>query len=1088
MILKNILYWIFLCLLFSLSYGAKGQTPYFKSISLLKSRQDISVNCIFQGSTGYLWASTSKGLIRYDGMESYLYGTKDSINPSVVTAICEDSAGQIWIGHKNGSIEFLVNNCFRDFSPEEGLGHSEISFIKFDSKGSLWFGTLGEGVYYYQGQNRKRIKNINSDDGLLDNYVYTFAESGKNMIYLGTDNGISVIDGKTNQVTEALSMKNGLPDNIVRHVELTSDKLWIGMDEKGVCVYDIPRRNFITIPGWDFGALQTFTLETPEKCWISTKDQGILIYSLENNILKFVKKHVTIGDGKTIAASRTVYSDREKNIWIGTADGLVLLATSAFEFIEKKIDGFDFGSIFSFIADAKSRFWAATQNGLYCISYDKNNQISYTKILSELKEVQNAFISLYMDAEGYIWAGTYGYGAYRINPENLDYTKYDMQNGLPDNNILYITGKGNKIWFATAGGGAAMFDPGNPGFQAYNQKNGLKSNYLYAVFIDSKGNVWFALDGKGVSVLKEGKLYNDFLPDSFGVNTVYAISESLNGTLWFLTSDKGLLRYNGKSFQIYNETNGLLSDNVRSIIADKPGNLVITSNEGIQLYISQADAFETFAEERGIAFKEPNINGISSDSNGSIWIATRDGVIKYTPVPVSKQNILPKIMLSKKLLFLNPFDQNLHDFSYNQNHFTFEYTGFWFQSCEKLLYRYKLENYDFDWSLPTNSRLVTYSNLPPGQYTFTVEVSHLPGIWTGNKNATFSFTITPPFYKTWWFISISICALLFLIYYFIKSRTEKLQRAKEELEIEVKKRTSTIFRQKEEIEAQRDEMEIQRNTVTKQKEEIESQRDFVIAQRDQISMQNKQITLSIQYAGRIQQAILPPEEELDLRLKKYFILNRPMDIVSGDFYWTAKKNKRTYLVVADCTGHGVSGAFMSVLGVSLLNKIIFIHPELSAASTLDLLRDEIKYALRQTGKIGEAQDGMDIFIIILENDYSDCQYAGANSPAYLFRDNELLVLNPDKMPIGIYPNEKPFTNNTIRLNKNDMLYLCSDGYKDQFDGQNITRFQSKKFRELLTSIANLPLPEQKKILNNTMDDWKAGQHQNDDILVLGFKI
>ncbi len=1070
--LDKIFLFLFILLL-SLKYDAFGQSPYFRTVHLLKSRQPISVKCIFQDSKGNLWLSTSDALMRYDGTDTYVFDQKDSLNASPVTAIGEDFLHQIWIGHKDGSLEYQVNNYFREFKPEEGLGHSEISFIKFDSNGVLWFGTLGEGVYNYQGKNRKRIYNIDTEDGLNDNYVYTIAEGKNENFYIGTDNGINIVNHQ-NKVIGVVSMKNGLPDNIVKHLEIENGRLWIGMEEAGICIYDIVSGKFSFLAtDWKFGSMNSFTMNGNDECLVSTQKNGIIKIASKENHLNIVKQFSTI-NGLPTDATQTIFADREENIWIATSKDLVLSANSAFEIIDKKSEGFDYGSVFSFVTDKNGRYWAASQEGLIFITKDNNGNFKYQRFLPVQRKIQNSFISLYCDAQGYIWAGTYGYGVYRINPDNLSFTKFDIQNGLPDNNILYITGKRDSVWLATAGGGASLYDLKKKIFKNFNTSTGLGSNYLYSIFIDSNNYVWFALDGKGTSVLKNGSIFNHILPDSLNVNSIYSINEDKYGFLWFLTSNKGLLHYDKKSFKFYNEATGLLSNNVRSVLTDKTGNLVIALNEGIQIYNPIAKSFETYGEDNGIAYLEPNLNGIYGDSFGNIWISGGKGIIKYNPSFYYQLNIQPKISINKILLFFNPFDKRKSKFNYNQNNFTFEYNGIWFQSVGNLKYRYKLQNYDFDWSLPTRSHSVTYSNLPPGKYTFSVEVSHRFGTWAGRSDAEFEFIIRPPFYKTWWFMAIVIIVILALIYYYIKAKTRKLQKAKDDLEIEVAKRTKTILQQKEEIQSQRD--------------EIEAQRDSVIKHRDQIALQHEHITSNIQYASRIQNAILPPRDYFDLQLVEYFILNRPMDIVSGDFYWITSKNNRIFVAAADCTGHGVSGAFMSVLGLSLLYKIINSNPDISAAEVLNKLRDEIKYTMRQTGKEGETQDGMDISLIILENNKQNYQFAGANNSGYLVRNNELTQLIPDKMPIGIFLHEESFKNQSGTLYKNDVIFLSSDGYQDQFGGAKDGKFKSKPFRELLLKISSLPMREQREILDSTMNEWKNNLHLNDDILVIGFKI
>jgi serine phosphatase RsbU (regulator of sigma subunit) len=219
-----------------------------------------------------------------------------------------------------------------------------------------------------------------------------------------------------------------------------------------------------------------------------------------------------------------------------------------------------------------------------------------------------------------------------------------------------------------------------------------------------------------------------------------------------------------------------------------------------------------------------------------------------------------------------------------------------------------------------------------------------------------------------------------------------------------------------------------------------------------------------------------------------FILLRPQEIVSGDFYWAIQKDNNTLLAVADCTGHGVPGAFMSVLGLSLLNKIVNEASCCKPETILNKLRDEVKDSLRQTGKIDEAKDGMDMALIQFNRNSLELHFAGANNPAFIVRDEELIVLKENRMPIGIYPKEREFDGQSINLKKNDMIYLFSDGYIDQFGGTSYRKFMMKNFKQTLLSISKLPLGEQQQILDATMNDWKGENHQNDDILVVGVRV
>ncbi len=292
-----------------------------------------------------------------------------------------------------------------------------------------------------------------------------------------------------------------------------------------------------------------------------------------------------------------------------------------------------------------------------------------------------------------------------------------------------------------------------------------------------------------------------------------------------------------------------------------------------------------------------------------------------------------------------------------------------------------------------------------------------------------------------------------------------------------KKQINFILRQqKEEIEAQRD--------------EIEAQRDMATEQRDKIIIQKNIITDSIEYARRIQNAILPQEKYINSILDKYFILNKPQNIVSGDFYWLSQKDNKIIIVVADCTGHGVPGAFMSMLGVSFLNEIVNKDNASQANEILELLRKRVIETLHQTYGILGSKDGMDIAVCIIDKNNMSLQYSGAHNPIYLINNNKLLEYKADKMPIGIHAIKvvKAFTNNEIKIRKGDMLYLFSDGYTDQFGGEKGLRFRQASFKKVLLEIHKKNPEEQKLILDQTLKNWQGDYKQIDDIMILGLQL
>jgi len=259
-------------------------------------------------------------------------------------------------------------------------------------------------------------------------------------------------------------------------------------------------------------------------------------------------------------------------------------------------------------------------------------------------------------------------------------------------------------------------------------------------------------------------------------------------------------------------------------------------------------------------------------------------------------------------------------------------------------------------------------------------------------------------------------------------------------------------------------------------------------QRKEIKKKNNDLTASILYAKRIQNAILPKPEVFAKIFPDSFILFKPRDIVSGDFYWIKQIRNKIFLAAADCTGHGVPGAFMSMLGIALLNEILRHEQTMSAAEFLDQLRLFVKLSLQQRGKSGESQDGMDIAFCIIDKETHNLQYAGAYNPLYIIRDKKLMEFKADRMPIGVHPRDmEEFTQKDITLLPNDNIYLFSDGYASQFGGRRLEKYKTHRLQEKLLNIQDYNMETQKQILEQTWLDWKGKEQQIDDILMIGIR-
>ena len=277
--------------------------------------------------------------------------------------------------------------------------------------------------------------------------------------------------------------------------------------------------------------------------------------------------------------------------------------------------------------------------------------------------------------------------------------------------------------------------------------------------------------------------------------------------------------------------------------------------------------------------------------------------------------------------------------------------------------------------------------------------------------------------------------------------------------------------------------------VMERTEEVVRQKSEIENKNEELEILYKQVTDSIHYAKRIQEAILPPSALIDQILPNSFVLFKPKDIVSGDFYWIEKKNGLTYFAAVDCTGHGVPGAFMSLVGHNILKDIISNTNVIKPSDILDKLREGVINTLHVSNSGNQSKDGMDITLCCINFDTLELQYAAAYNPLCIVRDGELIIYNANKFPIGAFIGEKEnFDNITIQLQKNDQLYIYSDGYADQFGGPNGKKFMVGNFRKLLVQLANKPITEQMGFLKTTLDNWQGDLEQVDDVLIIGLKV
>lgn len=571
------------------------------------------------------------------------------------------------------------------------------------------------------------------------------------------------------------------------------------------------------------------------------------------------------------------------------------------------------------------------------------------------------------------------------------------------------------------------------------------SGSLYSIFQEGENSLWMGGDniaykadfksGKDSIIYSSYKLNNEF-PDHY-------ILKLINDTVSIFT-ESGIHFYNKTSdtFIPYNIPTDRGQENLSYSFPVSNISLVRYNNEWY------APGSGTEIEDRELAILKifDNLVSVQVDNN-NLWIIddnTKLYNIDRTKTSGFKSDIevFIKGISNERGIALNL--QNLKfDRGDNVINFNIVAPGYLKQNTTR--YQYFIDEQMSEWSDWSVNTSYVVSIARPGDYVLSIRAKDVWGNISQPQSVT--FTVKPPFTRTLLFYLLTGVLLLGIIITIIRFRERQLVNKNRILEQKVRERTAEIEARKEEI------------------------------------------TASIAYASRIQRAMLPMEALFRESFSDYFIFFKPRDMVSGDFYWIGEDSKSIFFTVADCTGHGVPGAFMSTMGISTLNEIIANNQNLKANTVLDLLREKTKRSLHQTGKEGEATDGMDIAFCVLDKKKNILQYAGAYNPLFISQKGEIKEYKADRMPIGIhYGEESAFTNYVINLTKGDTIYLFSDGFTDQFGGPEGEKYKKSNLKKLLSEIYYRPMVEQRNILEAELEKWKGDADQIDDITIIGVRI
>ena len=973
-------------------------------------------------------------------------------------SICEDDEGNILIASKNkgvfslnlnsllsGQAKLLPNKLIKS-----KLQNTKINSMIKDSDNNIWIGS-NRGLLQKKGRETKIYTLF---DGLPHNEVLNVFEDDLGRIWFSTPRGVVQYDFTDFSVFKT---QQGLLSNLVNDIEQAHNgNIWFATN-KGISIFD----------GSSFNSI--------------TKQNGLSDNSISN-----------------------LHIDSYGDIWIGTKfGGINKFSGYSISRLTTK-EGLNSNKIFALSTDVNSTLYIASLNGIEKLTYNKNNKFKIEKIEGIDKLKSKTIKYILVDSENKKWIGT-NKGVFLKSENKFEYIdKIDSVNV----SIIYED-KDKNIYIGTNNNLLKVnYTIDDLIITEYNENSNLPQDEISSIYQDLSGIIWVGYRKNGLYYADSFNNFTRFKKNQ--INNIITIKNSKNNKLWIGTESNGVFiiksnkNYKHKLIKNLGVKNGLISNRINSLLFLDEYNIIIGSNRGIDKFTIDKN-YSILKNERlgysdGFKQVETTEKAIEKNNDGLIFIGSLNGLIIYNRDEKKSTLILPKTHITNIKLFFKEVNWQKSEYCKgkqkwfglpnklilppSQNHITFEYSSINLKPQIQTYYQWKLSPRDNVWSSPTTNTEITLSDLASGEYTFQIRTYSKNGT---SKISNFDFKIKTPIHKTLWFISLALLLVAVLIMLSMKLRTKKLLKDKELLEREVKKRTIQLLEEKEVVMNMNEQILLQ-------SEELESQRNSVYEINELLENRNKDITDSINYAKTIQSAVLGPKNSIREVFKNSFVYYLPKDIVSGDFYWFSQEKNIAYVAAADCTGHGVPGAFMSIIGHSLIKEILNQNINITASEVLAKLDKGVVDALSLHKKDSYTKDGMDVALCKVDFDKKQINFSGAKRPFFYLKKgaDEIEVVKGDRIGIGddIFIKKKhEYTDSYIDFEKGDRFYIFSDGFIDQFGGGNDKKFLARRFRKLLYLLKNKKIEEQEQELHNVFKKWKGkNKEQADDILVIGIEL
>lgn len=1125
-------------------YNGYSFRTYTSKVGDTESISNSRTICLLEDSKKRLWVGTiGGGLNRYmwqtDSFISYRNDEADStsLSNNRVMALAEDPSGNLWVGTADGGLNLFnpEQETFKSYTTTNQpnvLPSNVIRSLYIDTAGKLWVGTdTGAALYNHDTDSFSPVEFINPKNGQRAKIIRKFLEDDRHNLWIATDDEGLI---RYNQITQEIEFfvhnphnPESIPSNTIHDLFIDDEGfLWVATYGGLGCLNPKTKvfKNFTSniYDPYTIGSNQLRTIyeDSFGVLWIGTMDNGLSKTTLKPRMFEmhssFPSNNLYFGAPTTVTA---IHEDKKGDLWIGTnSQGIARynVTSDTYEYYKSNpysAASLPNNSITSIAEDSKGNLWFSTNDGIFKYSLASNS-------FKQIKNVEQSGISqhkrvryIFVDRNDDVWTANLHYGLSKLCIDQSSFKTFDSEQSI---------------------------------HQVISQ---IRQTVL---FEDSRNNFWIGSSNQGLILFDREKesieqIYRENSEDSTAIisGRILTIFEDSQQRLWIGTAD-GLskYRYDTNTFLNFTTNDGLPNEVINAIEEDDLGRLWMSTNYGITCLTYKDSinfSFKSYDKYDGLPSNEFTNRASCRLANGNIAFGSLNSYVIFNPSQIKESEIKPRVYLSEILIIdmqakdddsdltrIIVGDSDEISLDYWQNNLEFHASILHFMSPEKNRYRFMLEGFDEVWNIGQGSEIkAKYTNLKPGTYTFKVFSYNSEGeCCTIGHNVT--IIISPPFWLTWTFFLLLIFLVILFLYVFISLRESRLIRKTEELENLVALRTQELSSKSEtlrlqteslhkaneeinakskvlekqnkalkesnkEITLQRNELEEQKNSLANLAWSLQDINEEVTMQRNEIERQKVEITDSIMYANRIQQAILPSTESITELFPEHFILNKPKSIVSGDFYWTARVGKFRIFAVVDCTGHGVPGGFMSMLGVLLLNEIVNVQKVIDPAEILNRMRDGVISLLHQTGDSDEASDGMDLSLCIINDDTKELTYSGANSVMFIYKISNppvdaLIEIRSDRMPVGHHLIMTPFENRTIQLEKGDILYLYTDGIIDQFGGPHGKKFQPNNLRLFILENHKQPMSTQGEKLKEVFNQWKGAHFQVDDVLVMGVRV